>query len=307
MCLQQGAPVAFASRALTPTESRYAQIEKEMLALVFVTQKFHDFIYGRPATVETDHQPLITILKKPLHTASARLQSMMLKLQRYSLNVIYKRGKELFGALSRAHLSFTEPPLTDDLLEVRMLQVLSSQRTEELQSVIKSDPTCQRLVDMIMHGWHSSFKELSHDVRPFFAMREEFVVENGLIFRGQRLLIPSLLQSYYVTQLHQGHPGLVATQRRAKETMYWLTMYADIERALSRCAPCNALKSHQSRDPMHPHNVPDLPWMFTAADSARGRTEIWVQVQVSSYSLLNQKPTGKNKTIISNGTSQTAT
>ncbi len=48
--------------------------------------------------------------------------------------------------------------------------------------------------------------------------------------------------------------------------MYWPTMYANIERALSHCAPCNALKSHQSREPMHPHNVPDLPWMFTAAD-----------------------------------------
>ncbi len=69
VCPQQGTPVAFASHALTPTESRYAQIEKEMLALVIATQKFHDFIYGRPATVETDHQPLITILKKPLHTA----------------------------------------------------------------------------------------------------------------------------------------------------------------------------------------------------------------------------------------------
>ncbi len=302
VCLQQGAPVAFASRALTPTKSLYAQIEKEMIALVFATQKFHDFIYGRPATVETDHQPLITILKKPLHTASARLQSMMLKLQRYSLNVIYKRGKELFvaDALSRAHLSSTEPPLTDDLLEVMTLKVLSSQRTEELRSVIKSDPTCQRLVDMIMHGWPSSFKELSHDVRPFFAMREEFVVENGLIFRGQRLLIPSLLQSYYVTQLHQGHPGLAATQRRAKETMYWPTMYADIERALSRCAPCNALKSHQSREPMHPHNVPDLPWMFTAADifEWHGKMHLVLVDSFSGWFELDHLPDMRSVTVI---------
>ncbi len=59
---------------------------------------------------------------------------MMLTLQCYSLNVIYKWGKELFvaDALSRAHLSSTEPPLTDDLLEVMRLQVLSSQRTDEL-------------------------------------------------------------------------------------------------------------------------------------------------------------------------------
>ncbi|KAL1258948.1 hypothetical protein QQF64_009525 [Cirrhinus molitorella] len=46
VCLQQGAPVAFASHTLTPTESQYAQTEKEMLALVFATQKFHDFING---------------------------------------------------------------------------------------------------------------------------------------------------------------------------------------------------------------------------------------------------------------------
>ncbi|KAL1281249.1 hypothetical protein QQF64_000052 [Cirrhinus molitorella] len=131
---QQGAPVAFALHALTPTESRYAQIEKEMLALVFTTQKFHNFIYDRPVTVETDHQPLITILKNPLHIASACLQRMMLKLQHYILDVIYKRGKELFvtDALSRAYLPSTEPPLSDDLLEVMTLQVLSLRRAEEL-------------------------------------------------------------------------------------------------------------------------------------------------------------------------------
>ncbi len=59
VCLQNNKPVAFASRAITETESRYAQIEKELLALVYACHKFHDFIYGRPVTVETDHQPLI--------------------------------------------------------------------------------------------------------------------------------------------------------------------------------------------------------------------------------------------------------
>uniref|UniRef100_A0A8C1UUH3 ribonuclease H n=1 Tax=Cyprinus carpio TaxID=7962 RepID=A0A8C1UUH3_CYPCA len=122
----EGRPVAFASRALMPTESLYAQIEKEMLALVFATKKIHDFIYGHPVTVETDHQPLITILKKPLHTASPRLQGVMMKLHRYHLDVIFKHGKELFvaNALSRAHLSTTNPQLTDDLLEVMTVQVL---------------------------------------------------------------------------------------------------------------------------------------------------------------------------------------
>ncbi|KAL2080104.1 hypothetical protein ACEWY4_023897 [Coilia grayii] len=51
VCLQNNKPVAFASRALTETETHYAQIEKELLALVYACQKFHDYIYGRPVTV----------------------------------------------------------------------------------------------------------------------------------------------------------------------------------------------------------------------------------------------------------------
>ena len=77
-CLQDDAPVAFASRALSDVETRYAQIEKELLAAVFACRKFHDFIYGRRVTIETDHKPLITIVKKPLHAAPARLQRMLL-------------------------------------------------------------------------------------------------------------------------------------------------------------------------------------------------------------------------------------
>ena len=79
-CLQDHAPVAFASRALSDAETRYAQIQKELLAAVFACRRFPDFIYGRRVTIEPDHKPLITIVKKPLHAAPARLQRMLLQL-----------------------------------------------------------------------------------------------------------------------------------------------------------------------------------------------------------------------------------
>ena len=60
-------PVAYASRVLTPAEQRYATIEKETLGMVFACEKFHEFIYGVPDVIaETDHKPLITIVKKSL-------------------------------------------------------------------------------------------------------------------------------------------------------------------------------------------------------------------------------------------------
>ena len=68
--LQDGQPVAFASRALTPAERNYAQIEKECLSIVFACQRFHYYLYGRgDVTAETDHKPLIAIFNKPLLSA----------------------------------------------------------------------------------------------------------------------------------------------------------------------------------------------------------------------------------------------
>ena len=69
VCMQGEKPVAYASCTLTDTEKRCAQIEKELLAIVYACERFHQYIYGRTVEVETDHKPLETILKKPLHQA----------------------------------------------------------------------------------------------------------------------------------------------------------------------------------------------------------------------------------------------
>jgi len=108
--LQLHQPVSFSSRALTQTETRYAQIEKELLAIVFACEKFDKYIFGRDVIhTETDHKPLEEIFKKSLCDAPARLQRMLLRLQRYNLDVKYKKGPLMYIAdtLSYAYLDET--------------------------------------------------------------------------------------------------------------------------------------------------------------------------------------------------------
>jgi len=74
---QDEKPLAYASRALTPAQQHYVQIEKETSAIVSVVQTFHQFIYVRSTVVESDHKPLQYILNRSLHQAPLRLQKMI--------------------------------------------------------------------------------------------------------------------------------------------------------------------------------------------------------------------------------------
>ena len=124
--LQEGRPIAYASRKLRVSELNWSPIKKEMLAIVFRTQKFREYILGKPTMVQTDHNPLETIVCKPITTAQLRLQTMMLKVSDYDPKVEYLPGKKhvLADTLSQARLN-NEVPLEEDEVQVNMLERIS--------------------------------------------------------------------------------------------------------------------------------------------------------------------------------------
>ena len=100
---QQGKPVVYASRSLSPVNP--IKQSREGTVIVFACEKFHQFIYGFTTKVQSDHKPLKTIFTKPLCSVPPRLQQMMLRLPKYDLSVKYVSGKLLHVAdtLSCAH------------------------------------------------------------------------------------------------------------------------------------------------------------------------------------------------------------
>ena len=70
-CLLQERPVSYALRLLNSSEKNYAQIEKELLAILFGCTKYHQYIYSKPVTVETDHNPLEYLFKKAADSCTA--------------------------------------------------------------------------------------------------------------------------------------------------------------------------------------------------------------------------------------------
>ena len=102
--IQDGQPIAFVSKSLMDTETHYANIGRELLAIVYGCEKFHTYLYGRTFIMKTDHKPLKMISLKNLTAAPACLQRMLLHLQQYDLVIMYRPGREMLLADALSHL-----------------------------------------------------------------------------------------------------------------------------------------------------------------------------------------------------------
>ena len=80
-------PITFVSKSLPDAEPKYANIERELLAIVFACQRFSTYLLGRSFIAESDHKPLEMIAMKNLVNAPPHLQRMLLELQRYPSSI----------------------------------------------------------------------------------------------------------------------------------------------------------------------------------------------------------------------------
>ena len=116
-----------------------------MLTIAFGCTRFHQYIFGMPTIeVETDHKPLEAIFRKPLYQAPARLQKVIMSIQKYSINLVYRSGKQLVIAdtLSRAYLPDQSDSHTSLEFEVNVVSTLPilKPKLNQLQSMTQCDP-----------------------------------------------------------------------------------------------------------------------------------------------------------------------
>ena len=89
-------PIAYASRSMTNTEQRYAQIEKEALALTWACERFQHYLIGAKFSVKTDHKPLVPLLSmKTLDQVPIRVQQFRLRLMRFDFEMCQRRSSIL--------------------------------------------------------------------------------------------------------------------------------------------------------------------------------------------------------------------
>ena len=303
------------SRFLADVETRYSMIELEALAIKYAMKKCHLYLYGLPKfEVVTDHRPLLPIFNS-YHLSqveNAKIQGIKSSLQsRYQFTLTWRASKDhaIADCLSRAPV---DDPSTDDVDQVRSINAIlkgvyesneaqGDIKTEEMISVASIDPDYQALIKEIK----KDFKNLSKApafVQQFKAISHELSTENGLIFFGDRLVVPQAKRKEVLQSLHAAHLGITRTKQRARLAVYWPGITNDIVQMIERCNECQTHQASQGKEPQSEDAKPTRPFECVSTDlfSLNGRSYLICADRYSGYVYVKEfepDPSSKEVTI----------
>ena len=209
-----------------------------------------------------------------------RLQIIFLRLQNYSFNLRWKNGKQMYTSdtLSRAFITSAddEPTvdecnvehlaLIDDELRDNLKLVASPDTIQQIQTAAGTDETYRTLRDIIKSGWPDSKKQLPQCIQIYHSIRDELIVSNNLVYKGDRIVIPPCLKEVILNKLHKSHQGETATLRFAKDILFMPCLSKEIHRVVSSCDVCQKYQAAQQKEPMVIRQTAERPWQYIGVD-----------------------------------------
>lgn len=296
-------PIAFASRTLTEAEKKYAQIEKEALAIIFGVRKFHKYLYGRKFILTTDHKPLLAILgpKSAIPTLAAlRMQRWALILMAYTYDIEYRRSEDHGNADALSRLPRTQKDDTaaeQGIFYFSYVDELPVQAVEIAENT-KKDPVLHKVLTYTLEGWPDEVQDSR--LQPFFSRRSELSADHGCILWGLRVVIPPIYRERLLNDLHEGHQGICRMKGVARSCMWWPQIDNDIEVKAQKCIACDTTRKMPGVAPLHCWKWPARAWQRIHIDFAEKDKQHFLVV-VDSHSkwleVVHMTSTTASKTI----------
>ena len=256
--------VSYASRNLSDVERRYAQTEKEALALVWACERFNIYVSGREFELETDHKPLECIFGKT-SKPSARIERWVLRLQCHDYKVVYRPGKtNIADALSRMNQCNSKALSSEKEDIIRFVATEATPfalTAREIERESELDPELQSVRYYIENDDWSKCKLMAYT-----CIKNELCTIGKLVMRGDRILIPNTLRKRVLEAAQEGHQGIVKTKSRLRTKVWWPKMDSDAERICKSCHGCQVVGQLNVPEPMKRTEPPSGPWQDVAVD-----------------------------------------
>ena len=134
----------------------------------------------------------------------------------------------------------------------------------EIQQAQDQDKVCLEIKKQCLNGWPEK-TQVSNAVKPYWQVRGELTIVQVLLLKGTRLVIPASMQRQTLNQIHEGHKGITKCRERAKISVWWPGLSAQIKELVENCTACSQHRQ-QHPEPLMPTPLPERPWKLIATD-----------------------------------------
>ena len=284
--------ISYASRALSPVESRYSQTDIEGLALVWGVEHFRLFLLGAEFDIITDHKALEAIFNNPRSKPPARIERWIMRLQPYNFHVIYKSGQtNEADYLSRHPIDVAVKQSSQERIAEQYVNyvirhtVPKSMTLEEIKEETTKDRVLQKVKQALETGqWNPQDKE----IQPYKRWATEITINKtkDILMKGSRIIIPEVLQERATKLAHIGHQGLEKTKSLMREKIWYPNMNQKVKELIEECSSCQAVGTSMPVEPMQITPTEDIPWYDVAIDflGPIPNTQQYLLVAIDKYS-----------------------
>jgi hypothetical protein len=221
-------------------------------------------------------------MKKQISSAPMRIQRMMLKLQPYQFELKYVQGSKIgladcLSRMSRCEAAVGQSVMDDELM-ICSVDTLANSKHNRIAQATGEDAELQAVIEQIKKGWPETRSEIPVNTMPYWDCRDELSSYGGIVFRGERIVVPKSMRSEMLKTIHSSHQGMVRSKQRARDLVYWPGMSKQIVDVVSKCAICLENQDKQPKEPMMMHEVPSRPWEKVSCDLCEYKDEHFLVV-----------------------------
>lgn len=266
--------ISFASKALTETEKKYAQTQREALAIVWATEHFYYYLLGQRFTIKTDAQGVKFIFERGGEAPKRvmrRAEGWAMRLDAFDFKIEFVEGESnIADPSSRLYegeaKEYVESEAPCEILEVRVTEMTPLEFGDlcmpplEVEIHTRADETMQQVRQALETG------EWGENLSEYKQIRDELFYTNGILTRAGQAVLPESLRNKALMLAHKGHPGSTKMKSILKDRVWWPGMSTITERWVESCKTCVLTGRKEAPVPMQRTKLPETPWEFLAVD-----------------------------------------
>ena len=289
-------PVNHTSRSWTVAKAGYGQIERESNGILTGMLMNKMYTLGTHVEIINDHAPLIPIYNGSAKPKQLRVNSHKTKLLPFQYKLIYEPGKLTpcdYGSRHPPQQKFSQEEIAswciqegtdiyvNRLMESKLPQALT---LDMLQKATAADKELQSLISCLKTH-DKDFCKKQNQRKQYLGFFEELTEINGLVVRGEQIVIPTSLHADTIGLAHEGHQYSDKTLQLLRQTCWFLKMNQEVKSYVESCLGCNSASIYTTPVPLQPNLLPDRPWQKLHADfKGPIGSQYYLHIMIDQYS-----------------------